>query len=208
MTLPETLLDGYARFRTSHLSAERARYETLARAGQRPGVMVIGCCDSRAAPETIFDASPGEIFVARNVANLVPPYTPDEEHHGTSAALEYAVMVLRVGHIVVLGHGRCGGIAAALSENAAPLSPGDFIGKWMSLVQPALQTLDPALTGAARQLALEQANIRNTLANLRTFPCVSELETRGRLHLHGAHFDIADGALSVFDSGTGAFSPV
>lgn len=207
MTLPETLVDGYARFRTDRLAGERARFESLAEAGQKPGVMVIGCCDSRAAPETIFDAGPGEIFVVRNVANLVPPYVPDKEHHGTSAALEFAVMVLRVGHIVVLGHGRCGGIAAALAEDAPPLSPGDFIGTWISLVRPALETLDPALTGPARQLALEHANIRNSLANLRTFPCVIELEKRGKLKLHGAHFDIASGALMTLDPETGAFTP-
>lgn len=207
MTLPESLTEGYARFRTNRLAAERTRFESLAEAGQRPSVMVVGCCDSRAAPSTIFDAGPGEIFVVRNVANLVPPYAPDGDYHGTSAALEFAVMVLRVGHIVVLGHGRCGGISAALAEDAPPLSPGDFIGRWMSLVQPALETLDPALSGAARQLALEQANIRTALANLRTFPYIAELETRGKLILHGAHFDIANGDLMVLDPGTGQFAP-
>lgn len=208
MTLPETLTEGYARFRTDRFAAERTRFESLAKAGQSPGVMVIGCCDSRAAPSTIFDTGPGEIFVVRNVANMVPPYEPDQEYHGTSAALEFAVMVLRVGHIVVLGHGRCGGIAAALADTAPPLSPGDFIGRWISLVGPALETLDPALAGPARQLALEQANIRNALANLRTFPCVTELEAKGKLELHGAHFDIANGELMVLDPETGAFTPV
>ncbi|MDH3579384.1 MAG: carbonic anhydrase [Hyphomicrobiales bacterium] len=206
MTLPETLLEGYARFRNNRLAAERERFESLAEAGQRPKVMVVGCCDSRAAPSTIFDAGPGEIFVVRNVANMVPPYAPDGDYHGTSAALEFAVMALRVAHIVVLGHGRCGGIAAALADAGPPLTPGDFIGRWISLVQPALEALDPALTGAERQLALEQANVRGALANLRTFPCVTELETRGKLALHGAHFDIANGDLMVLDPETGAFS--
>lgn len=207
MIFPEILLDGYARFRDSRLASERARFESLAEKGQKPGVMIIGCCDSRATPEIIFDAGPGEIFVVRNVANLVPPHAPDDGQHGTSAALEFAVMGLKVGHVVVLGHGRCGGIAAALADDSEPLSPGDFIGNWISLVEPALKTLDPSLAGADRQLALEHANIRNAIVNLRTFPCVSELESRNRLQLHGAHFDIANGMLTILDPETGSFSP-
>ncbi len=135
--LPEKLLNGYRSFMSGDYAGQSQRYRELAKTGQTPETMVIACCDSRAAPETIFDTGPGELFVVRNVANLVPPYTPDGEYHGTSAALEFAVQSLKVKDIVVLGHGRCGGIAAALTPDAAPLSPGDFIGKWMNmLVRP------------------------------------------------------------------------
>jgi carbonic anhydrase len=170
--------------------------------------MVIACCDSRAAPEAIFDAGPGELFVVRNVANLVPPYAPDGEYHGTSAALEFAVKVLKVHHVVLMGHGRCGGIEAALSQMQAALSPGDFLGKWTSLLRPAADTLAGAslLTQAERQTALERISIRFSLANLRTFPFVADLERQGLLALHGAWFDIASGELWTMHPESGDFS--
>src|SRR5262249_48033925 len=136
MSLPARLIEGYEAFRTGRLPNEQSRYRDLAERGQSPQIMVIGCCDSRVSPEVIFDAGAGELFVVRNVANLVPPFSPDGMYHGVSAALEYAVQVLRVRHIVVLGHGRCGGIRAFV-EQAEPLSPCDFIGKWMSMIAPA-----------------------------------------------------------------------
>ena len=218
---PDSLLDGYRSFRGSRYEPERERYRALAEHGQTPEVMVIACCDSRSAPETIFHAAPGEIFVVRNVANLVPPYEPEGRHQSTSAALEFAVLGLRVRHIVVLGHGRCGGVRAALHPEAEPLSPGDFIGKWMTLLGPAARAIaagDGAGTGAGgaagrpmtdaeRATALERVSVRNSVANLRTFPWVSILEDRGRLHLHGAWFDIADGELWTMDPATGDFSP-
>ena len=126
---PTDLLNGYQDFRYGKFAVEQARYQDLADQGQTPATMIIACCDSRAAPETIFSTRPGEIFVVRNVANMVPPYEPDGELHATSAALEYAVQVLKVENIIVLGHGRCGGIKTALDPAAEPLSPGDFIGK-------------------------------------------------------------------------------
>ena len=170
--------------------------------------MVIACCDSRSAPETIFDAGPGELFVLRNVANLVPPYKPDEHHHGTSAALEFAVQSLKVKHIVVMGHGRCGGINAALKPSSEPLSPGDFIGRWMNLVAPAAEAIagNSLLTPAERQTALERISIRFQIENLRTFPCVRILEQKGKLTLHGAWFDISTGELWVMDPKTGDFA--
>jgi carbonic anhydrase len=137
MSLPPRLVEGYEAFRAGRLPAEQSRYRDLAEHGQSPEIMVIGCCDSRVSPEVIFDARPGELFVVRNVANLVPPYAPDGSYHGVSAALEYAVTVLRVQHIVVLGHARCGGIQAY--ANNAP--PGDFIGKWTSLLAPAAASM-------------------------------------------------------------------
>ena len=188
-------------------SGESERYRTLARNGQTPETMVIACCDSRAAPETIFDAGPGELFVVRNVANLVPPYAPDGGHHSTSAALEFAVQSLKVKHIVVLGHGRCGGIRAALDPAAEPLSPGDFIGKWMGLVAPAAEAVagNEMMTPSERQTALERISIRYSVANLRSFPCISILEGKGKLTLHGAWFDISTGELWVMDPATGDF---
>lgn len=205
--LPERLLDGYRSFMANRYAGEAGRYKTLAETGQKPKTMVIACCDSRAAPETIFDCGPGELFVVRNVANLVPPYKPDGEYHGTSAALEFAVQSLKVTSIVVLGHGRCGGIAASLSQDHEPLSPGDFIGQWMKLVQPAADIIsaNTLLTAGERQRAMERVSIRFALQNLRTFPCVNILEGKGKLSLHGAWFDISTGELWVMDPQTGDF---
>ncbi|WP_109576667.1 carbonic anhydrase [Aminobacter sp. AP02] len=205
--LPETLLTGYRNFMTGRYAAETDHYKSLAREGQSPETMVIACCDSRAAPETIFNAGPGELFVVRNVANLVPPYSPDGEFHSTSAALEFAVQALKVKNIVVMGHGRCGGIRAALDPNSAPLSPGDFIGKWMSLVAPAAETVtgNTMMTQTERQTALERISIRYSIANLRTFPCVKILEQKGRLEIFGAWFDISAGELWLMDRNTGDF---
>jgi carbonic anhydrase len=188
-------------------TSESERYRNLARNGQTPETMIIACCDSRAAPETIFDAGPGELFVVRNVANLVPPYEPDDFHHSTSAALEFAVQVLKVKHIVVLGHGRCGGIRAALDPAVEPLSPGDFIGKWMGLVAPAAGAIagNQMMTRTERQTALERISIRYSLANLRSFPCIKILEGKGKLSLHGAWFDISTGELWAMDPATGDF---
>ncbi len=211
-SFPGSLIDGYRRFHDGRLEIERARYRELAETGQKPQTMIIGCCDSRAAPELIFDCGPGELFVVRNVANLVPPYSPDGDFHGTSAALEFAVQVLRVKHIVVLGHGRCGGIEAALNPGDEPLSPGDFIGKWMSLAEPALAELNAAppdaWTETGRQKALELLSVRASIANLLTFPCVSILHGRQRLDVHGAWFDISTGELWTLDSASGDFHQV
>lgn len=205
--LPEQLLAGYRSFMSGRYPSESGRYRALAREGQTPETMVIACCDSRAAPESIFDAGPGELFVVRNVANLVPPYAPDDQYHSTSAALEFAVQSLKVKNIVVMGHGRCGGIHAALDPAAAPLSPGDFIGKWMSLVAPAAEIVagNSMMTAAERQKSLERISIRFSIANLRTFPCVSILEGKGRLTLSGAWFDISSGELWVMNRETGDF---
>ncbi len=205
--LPDTLLNGYRNFMNNHFAHETARYRELADLGQTPQTLVIACCDSRAAPEIIFDTAPGEIFVLRNVANLMPPYTPDGEYHAASAALEFAVQSLKVKHIVVLGHGRCGGIKAALSPDHAPLSPGDFIGKWMSLLAPAAENViaNTMMTDSERHTALERISIRYSIQNLRTFPCVDILEKKGRISLHGAWFDISTGELWVMNKETGDF---
>ncbi|WP_455269593.1 carbonic anhydrase [Rhizobium herbae] len=205
---PDQLLNGYNNFMSGRFNEQQQRYKALAETGQQPKTMVIACCDSRAAPETIFDSGPGELFVVRNVANMMPPYEPDGQYHSTSAALEFAVQVLKVSDIVVMGHGRCGGIKAALDLDAEPLSPGDFIGRWMNLLKPAAEQIhsNDMLTAAERQRALERVSIRNSIANLRTFPCVKILEQRGKLQLHGAWFDISTGELWVMDGKTGDFA--
>jgi carbonic anhydrase len=208
--LPPTLLAGYQAFKAGRFETERERYRNLAERGQTPETLIIACCDSRAAPEMIFNALPGDIFVVRNVANLVPPYEPDGSYHSTSAALEFAVQSLKVKHIVVLGHGRCGGIKAALDPAGEPLSPGDFIGKWMELLAPVAEAIasNGWMTAAERQTALERISIRYAINNLRSFPYIEALEKKGRLALHGAWFDIADGELWVMDAETGDFSRV
>jgi carbonic anhydrase len=203
---PERLIAGYRAFLDERLPRERARYEAQAER-QTPEIMVIGCCDSRVSPEVIFDASPGELFVVRNVANLVPPYETGGEYHGTSAALEFAVLALRVKHIVVLGHARCGGIRA-FADNAEPLSPGDFIGKWIGLIAPAARRLGtPDRVGDDYLTKLELASIEQGLANLMTFPCIRILVEKGKLELHGAYFGVATGALLVREPETGVFKP-
>ena len=208
MSLPSRLLEGYHSFRTGRLTTEQARYGELAERGQSPEIMVIGCCDSRVSPEVIFDARPGELFVVRNVANLVPPYAPDGAYHGVSAALEFAVVALKVRHIVVLGHAHCGGIRA-YAEAGAPLSPGDFIGRWMSLIEPAAAALGHRGAYGADDLArLEHASVARTLDNLMTFPYVRAAVERGALTLHGAYFGVANGRLSVRDPVSGDFGDV
>lgn len=209
-SFPDRLISGYRAFAGERFASEYKRYEALAERGQSPEVLVIGCCDSRVSPEVIFDANPGELFVLRNVANLVPPYGPDGDYHGTSAALEFAVQALKVRHIVVLGHARCGGIRA-FADSAAPLSPGDFIGKWMNQIAPAAERLGPAEEGEAQQAyltRLEFAAIEHSLRNLMTFPCIRILVERGRLQLHGAYFGVATGQLLVRDPESGEFVPV
>ena len=184
---------------------EQQRYRALAE-GQNPETMIIACCDSRAAPETIFNAGPGELFVLRNVANLVPTFQPDAGQHGTSAAIEFAVNALGVKNIVVMGHGRCGGIRAALDPAGSPLAQGDFIGKWMSMLAPVADEVShyTILTNKERQTMLERLSIRNSINNLRTFPYVQQLEAEGKLQVYGAWFDISTGELWVMD-GNGDF---
>ncbi len=209
MPLPQPLIDGYRAFLIGRLRHEQDRYRDLGQSGQSPEVMVIGCCDSRVSPEVIFDARPGELFVVRNVANIVPPYAPDQRAHGVSAALEFGIGALRIKHIVVLGHAQCGGVRA-YAEDAEPLSPGDFIGNWMKLMAPAADKVGPrgALSAADYLTRLEQANIVNSLENLMTFPRLRKLIERGQVVVHGAYFGVATGHLSVRDDATGKFMQV
>lgn len=200
-----TLLAGYRRFRSEQYDGQRRRWEGLA-SGQEPPVMVIGCCDSRVDPAMIFDTEPGQAFILRNVANLVPPHEVGGGLHGASAAIEFAVVNLAVCHIVVLGHGACGGVQAALQGGDLGAPGESFIDGWISILR---EGRDRVLARGEKdpQHALELEGIRISLANLRTFPWVSEREADGRLKLHGAYFAISDGVLHLLDEGSGEFAP-
>jgi carbonic anhydrase len=203
---PQHLLTGYAAFLAGRYARETERYRELAHGGQSPTAMVICCCDSRAAPETIFDVGPGELFVLRNIANLVPVYEAGGGQHGTSAGIEYAINALGISDLIVLGHGRCGGIRWALGPGT-PLAKGDFIGKWMGMLAPVTEQVATYtfLTPAERETALERLSVRHSLKNLRTFPYVREREAEGKLALHGAWFDVSTAELWVMDGETGDF---
>lgn len=208
---PEALADRYRRFKFRHFAPNQEHYEQLATFGQNPEVMVVSCCDSRCDPETIFSAMPGELFVVRNVANLIPPYETTGRYHGVSAALEFAALNLRVKHIVILGHSGCGGVRACLEHEAARQTEAQFIQNWMSMLSDARDKVlaKPDLKpGPEQRAALEREGIKTSLANLRTFPCIQILESKGRINLHGAYFDISSGELSVLNDAADAFVPV
>lgn len=192
MTTENSLLQGYRRFRADTWPRQRARFEALAE-GQKPETLVIACSDSRADPQMIFDAAPGELFTVRNVAALAPPYQPDGGLHGVSAALEFGVRVLGVERIVVMGHARCGGIQALLQ--GAPAEAREFVAPWVALAAPALERARCADGGHGVQDACEEEVVRLSLDNLRTFPWIADAERDGRLRLIGARFDITTGVL-------------
>ena len=211
---PSHLVDGYETFLTGRFPREHERFRDLAEKGQRPKTMIIGCCNSRVSPEAIFDAGPGELFVLRNVANLIPPYEPDDHYHGASAALEYAVMALKVRHIVILGHAQCGGVRAfaesKIDPYTRPLSAGDFIGRSIRLLEPAAERAgpppDPVGEVYLERLVFE--SIKQGLRNLRSFPWIATLENRHYLRLHGAYFGVMDGRLMALDEANDVFAPV
>ncbi len=204
----DQMLDGYRAFRAADWHEERERWEALAQ-GQSPKVMVISCSDSRVDPAQILGAAPGEIFVVRNVAALVPPFETTPGRHGVSAALEFAVQFLKVSEVLVLGHGMCGGCQAALTQNLHGTEPGSggFVARWIDMLDDVRQPIADELgvTGRDAERAMELAAVKVSLANLRTFPCVREKEASGELQLHGAHFAISDGLLRVLDETDGSF---
>ncbi len=200
----ERLLDGYRRFRAEVWPAERARYEALSTRGQKPHTLVVSCSDSRVDPPTVFGAAPGELFVIRNVAGLVPPYTPDGGRHGTSAALEFGVRVLKVARIVVLGHAQCGGVQAMVQ--GAPPEASDFVVPWMAVASAALQRVPAHAHGGDALSLCEQEVVRLSVANLLTFPWIAEAVTAGRLTLHAMQFDIHNGVLATI--GVNGLEPV
>lgn len=205
------LVDGYRRFRETGWSPNRERWQTL-RQRQEPQVMVIACSDSRVDPARIFDVDPGEIFVVRNVAALVPPFETNPGHHGVSAALEFAVQVLQVKEIVVMGHGMCGGCRVALTQELHGADPGEggFIADWIGLLDHVREPIAERMgtTGRPAERAMEEAGVKVSLANLRTFPCIRRKERDGALRLRGAFFAISDGVLHVLDEASGAFEPI
>jgi len=205
------LLEGYRRFRKGVYPRQRERFDQTAAEGQNPKVMIIGCSDSRVDPAQIFDVDPGEIFVVRNVAALVPPFETKPGLHGVSAAVEFAVQMLEIKQVVVMGHGRCGGCAAALTQNfnSKPLGEGGFVADWINLLSEARAPVarKHGTAGRKAELAMEFAAIRQSLENLRTFPWIDEKERGGKLKLRGAHFSISEGILYSLDEETGAFLP-
>lgn len=200
MTIPDLLLDGYRQFKDAHLAEQATLYRRLALGGQSPGIMMIACADSRVDPATIFSAGPGELFVVRNVANLVPPYEENGGYHGTSAAIEFAVENIGVKDIVIMGHGQCGGIAASLS--ARPV--GQFIAPWVDMISETRDKVladNPNADAATLQQALEFGAIGHSLQNLRSFPFLQAAVDAGRVRLHGAWFSIASGELRWLSQG-------
>lgn len=204
MPLPKTLVDGYLRYRRDRHPLDRGRYEQLADLGQAPTAMVIACCDARVDVSAIFDAEPGDLFILRNVANLVPPYEPEGVYHGTSAAVEFAALVLKVPHIIVLGHSHCGGVNAYRQSVRDKVPEHGFIGRWLTLLDN-LKVVDTDIFASGDEIAFEFAAIRSSLANLRTFPFIQKREKDGLLALNGLHFDIGSGALLALDQNTGRF---
>jgi carbonic anhydrase len=207
----DQLIEGYRRFREKGWANERDRWSDLAE-GQNPNVMVLSCADSRVDPAQIFDARPGEMFVVRNIAALAPPYETSRGYHGVSAALEFAVTQLGVGEILVMGHGLCGGCAAALTGQFDGTTPGEghFIADWVRMLdgaRDAVRARHRTLDADAFE-EMEREAVRVSLANLRTFPWIAEREAAGALAIHGAHFSIAEGRLYVLDEAEGDFRPV
>lgn len=190
----DRLIDGYRRFRAEVWPAQRSRYAALAREGQNPDTLVIACSDSRADPHAVLDAGPGELFVVRNVAGLVPPYQPDAHYHGTSAALEFAVRVLKVASIVVMSHGQCGGVRAMVE--GAPKEAREFVKPWMDMAEPILRAMPPHLKGGEVFSHCETEVMRLSLANLLTFPWIEQAVADGRVKIQGFRFDIHTGILS------------
>lgn len=209
--LPSYLIQRYHGWKATTYEENRAWYRRLATDGQRPRAMVISCCDSRVHVTSIFGADQGEFFIHRNIANLVPPYNPDGDHHGTSAAVEYAVTTLKVAHLIVLGHSQCGGVQgcnAMCSGDAPELEQKtSFVGTWLDILRPGYERV-AHLPQAERIAALERAAIVISLENLLTFPFVKAAVEAGDMTLHGLWTDLGAGGLEQFDAASGGFAPV
>jgi carbonic anhydrase len=206
MTLPKTLVEGYRRFVRDRHAPERGRYIQLAELGQAPTAMVVACCDARIDVSAIFDVEAGELFILRNVANLVPNYEPDGKHHGTSAAIEFAVQELKVPHLIVLGHSHCGGIEAYRQKVRNKVVPErGFLGSWLTLLDD-LKIVESDGFTYGDETAFELAGVRSSLVKLRNFPFVRKREEAGLLALHGLHFDLGSGSLLALDETDGSFA--
>ncbi len=198
----DSLIAGYRNFRRGSYQENAERYRLLAARQQRPKAMIVCCCDSRADPALILDADPGELFVVRNVANLIPHYQPDGQYHGTSAALEFGLTGLEIGDVIVMGHAHCGGIAALLDAENGRAPQGEFIGAWMSLVEEVATDVKARTPHGSREdllRGMEHEAVLRSMAMLRTFPFVREREAAGKLRIHGWFFGIATGELSIYD---------
>ncbi len=205
------LTKGFREFRDGRFAEQRAVYERLVDQGQKPKVALIACSDSRVDPGIVLQADPGDLFVVRNVANLVPPYEREGHYHGTSAALEFAVEHLEVGHVIVLGHAHCGGIRSLFGTGGRAGAGTDFVAPWMDLVRSAYLRVEATMPDAAEDVkarACEQSAVLVSLENLMTFPGIGARVADGRLRLHGWYFDIRACALHVYDAGTQQFEPV
>lgn len=207
------LIDGFQQFRNDFFGEDKSFFERLVKRGQKPKTMVISCADSRADPAILFGTRPGELFMVRNVANLIPPYAPDEGHHGVSAAIEYGVRDLQVQHLVVLGHAFCGGIQALCAHHRSAHENGgnadaptrEFIQSWIDIASPALQTIDLENWQDSFQHDAERAAIRNSIGNLHSFPWIIDAIKAGKLALHGWWFDMENGALWGLDPESDTF---
>jgi len=204
LRLPKTLVEGYFRFRRDVHASDRGRYLQLAELGQAPAAMVIACCDARVDVSAIFDVEPGALFILRNVANLVPPYEPEGKYHGTSAAVEYAALALKVPHIIVLGHSHCGGVDTYRRGVRDKVPEHGFIGRWLTLLDQ-LELVESDVFAHGDEMAFEFAAVRSSLANLRTFPFIKKRMKEGLLALHGLHFDLGSGELLSLKQDTGRF---
>lgn len=211
--LPKYLIDRYRSWKALRFEENKAWYNRLAADGQRPRAMVVSCCDSRMDVVGIFGAEPGDLFVVRNVANIIPAYTRDHAHHGTSAAVEYAIKVLKVTNIVIIGHSMCGGVAAChdMCAGEAPelMEEDSIIGRWVELLRPAFERVASLELSRKEKIAqLEHEGVIHSLGNLVTFPCVKEALENGETAIHGAWIDIATGVIEVYDPATGDFAPI
>ncbi|TDK46820.1 carbonic anhydrase [Antarcticimicrobium luteum] len=210
--LPSYLVQRYQGWKATTYSENRSWYRRLATEGQRPRAMVISCCDSRVHVTSIFGADQGEFFIHRNIANLVPPYEPDGDHHGTSATIEYAVTVLKVAHLMVLGHSQCGGVQGCI-DMCKGLAPElerkeSFVGRWMDILRPKYDLVSDISDDAEQARAFERQSVLASLANLMTFPFIAEAVEEGSLSLHGLWTDIGEGGLEYYDTKAKAFAPV
>ena len=206
--LPSYLIQRYHGWKATTYADNKSWYRRLAESGQHPRAMVISCCDSRVHVTSIFGADEGEFFIHRNIANLVPPYTPDGKNHGTSAAVEYAVTALKVAHVVVLGHSNCGGVKGChdMCSGHAPelLEESSFVGRWMDILRPGYERVEHIEEGL-RARALEKEAVVISLENLMTFPFVKSAVENDRLTLHGLWTDVGEGGLEQYDPAKGAF---
>jgi carbonic anhydrase len=204
----ENLIQGYRQFRNHYFSEKNSTFEDLVRLGQRPKILIIACSDSRVDPALVMNCQPGDLFVIRNVANLVPPFEDDQSYHGTSAALQFGICGLGIRHIILFGHTQCGGIQALLEQAPETCEQKGFISKWMELAKPAHEAVlqyHKDTTLDEKNTLCGQYSLINSLRNLQTFPWIAERVTGGNLFLHAWNFDLVQGVIEIFDEKENCF---